>query len=112
MRMNGWTNIETGQLRPDNLHDADFLSRLAFGGVHVISPSIFSRLEAYASSLSTDGALPKFSITDFYIDECDELSFYGHIPASEYHWHDIGKPESLAQAEKDFYSFLPGCLFK
>ena len=101
-RMRGWTNIKTGELKPRTLASADGLDALAFGGVHVVSPRIFAALEKYAASLGGEGAIPKFSITDFYISDCAEELIYGYSPANPYRWHDIGRMESLAEAELDF----------
>ena len=80
------------------------LTLLVFGGVHVISPSVFPSLAAYAATKSDShaGAIPKFSITDFYIDNCSELPILGYQSPEPYRWHDIGKPESLEAAQNDF----------
>lgn len=101
-RMEGWTNIETGQVCPSDLRlsPASYL-KLAFGGVHVLSPDIFPSLEAYASKLEAE-YIPKFSIMDFYISYCKELKIFGYEPLKEYNWHDIGKPESLEAATESF----------
>ena len=104
MRMRGWTNIDTGELRPGNLGSIENLDLLAFGGVHVVSPQIFPYLEAFAATIpvQAESVIPKFSIMDFYISLCHQLRFYGYIPASPYSWHDIGKPTSLQAAEEGF----------
>lgn len=107
MRMNGWTNIETGELRPGALMSNDNLVRLAFGGVHIISPAVFPYLEKFASNFTSheeSQSIPKFSIMDFYIASCQKLQIYGYKPADSYKWHDIGKPASLRAAEQDFSS--------
>lgn len=101
-RMRGWTNIKTGELKPETLASSDGLTALAFGGVHVVSPYIFTNLEKYAASLGGDELIPKFSITDFYIADCTLEPIYGYGPSRPYRWHDIGRMESLAEAELDF----------
>ena len=103
-RMEGWTNIETGQVRPSDLIlPPDSYLKRAFGGVHVLSPDIFPYLEVYASKLDAD-SIPKFSIMDFYITYCKELKIFGYEPLKEYNWHDIGKPASLEAATEAFKS--------
>lgn len=104
MMLKGWTNIETGQYRPDGFLMSDRDLRLAFGGVHIISPAVFPSLAAYAESKADDGvgAIPKFSITDFYIDNCSTLPIKGYMSSKPYYWHDIGKPEALEAARRDF----------
>ncbi len=106
MRMRGWTNVSTGEYRPGSLTSADGLRRLAFGGVHVLSPDIFPHLEQFARSLSGSDAIPKFSIMDFYVSRCSGLPFFGYCPHEAVRWHDIGKPESLAAAQEDFEVFF------
>ena len=94
-RLKGWTNISTGELRPMG-YIADATDRLrAFGGVHIVSPSIFNILSDYCSE-------SKFSITPFYIDKCNELKIMGYTPTDTYQWHDIGKIESIKIAEQSF----------
>ena len=67
---------------------------LAFAGMHVISPRIFS-------VLTEDGV---FSIIDSYL----RLSAGGEkilaFRANEYYWRDLGRPESITAAEKDLAS--------
>lgn len=95
-KMCGWTNVQTGEVKPQGLvYDAEKMQALAFGGVHVISGRIFSTLEKYATD-------PKFSITPFYIDSCRELKIMGYQPVESYQWFDIGKPETLTLAESSF----------
>ncbi len=64
---------------------------LAFSGIHVLSPRIFSEL-------SEQGA---FSIIPAYL----RLAAHGEpilaFRADEYYWRDLGRPEDIAQAESD-----------
>ena len=106
-KMRGWTNIATGQVRP--AANADIISRCnlrAFGGVHIVDESIFKALAEYNASLlektpdrDTSDGICKFSITDFYIDNCGKYLFKAFEPACAYRWIDIGKAENLLQAE-------------
>ncbi len=112
MRMKGWTNIDTGEVRPANLADYECLDKLAFGGVHIVSPAIFPHLHRFASKLDcTSGSqFPKFSIMDFYVSSCCSLPFYGFVPPKPYHWHDIGKPQALRAAEEEFGELYINCI--
>ena len=94
-QLRGWTNIATGEVKPHNYIANDTDKLRAFGGVHIISPSIFNELKIYSNS-------PKFSITPFYIDRCNDLKIMGYTPLENYQWHDIGKIESIAIAEQEF----------
>lgn len=90
--MHGWTNIKTGQVRPEGIVTAG-LSKLAFGGVHIINKRLLPLITHFTTAVSP------FSIIDFYISKCDTRRFYAFTPAGEYLWHDIGKPESLEKAQ-------------
>ena len=94
-RMCGWTNKATGELKPDpeKLRGLQ-LKEMAFGGLHIISPRIFHHLERYRRK---EGE--KFSIIPFYVSACKHHLIHGYHPDSDYLWLDIGKPETLAQAQ-------------
>ncbi len=91
-RLHGWINTATGQTRPDGfIYDPARYLQLAFGGIHVVSPRIFDSLSRYSSD-------PVFSIVPFYLSVCDRLEIRGYSPDRDYQWFDIGKPDSLKQA--------------
>lgn len=102
MRMLGWTNVSTGALRPESLTTLSPSFRLlAFAGVHVVSPDIFTRLAEYNAGLKGDvdlDGIHKFSIMDFYVDSCSDTLIRGHVPHHGHIWCDVGKPESLERA--------------
>lgn len=68
------------------------LQALAFSGIHVISPRILPML-------TEDGA---FSITNSYLRLAGQGENILGFRADEYYWRDLGKVESVVQAEKDF----------
>ncbi len=93
-RMIGWENIKSGELRsPYPMADFTDANRLAFGGIHIVEPKIFNYLKEYSPGEK------KFSITPFYTKYCDRLKIKGYNPHG-YKWIDIGKPESLIEAQK------------
>ncbi len=92
MKMNGWINGSTGEVKPAGTNATDF-EKYAFNGIHVLSPSALHEL----TSFRKEGEA--FSIMDFYIDACRHLNFNGFLPDSQYSWFDIGKPASLTAAE-------------
>lgn len=87
-RLMGWTNLKTGEVKPAGM-DAQGLEKLAFSGMHVVSPEIFEVMKPYPE---------KFSITDFYIEQCREHVIKAFVP-SDYRMMDIGKIDSLEEAE-------------
>jgi MurNAc alpha-1-phosphate uridylyltransferase len=64
--------------------------RLAFGGVHVISPGIFDRI-------TETGA---FSILDSYLRLAGEGAIILPFRIDGCYWSDIGKPEQLEEARR------------
>src|SRR5258708_2263403 len=63
----------------------------AFSGVHVISPRLLTMIEE-------EGI---FSIIATYLRLAAQGEKIRSFPADEYYWRDLGKPENLAQAERD-----------
>lgn len=62
---------------------------LAFSGYHIISPEIFNHTTR----------IGKFSITDWYIDICQEQSIFAYSHQDDI-WIDIGTVEKLAEANR------------
>ncbi len=67
---------------------------LAFSGIHVLSPRIFSRMEE-------EGA---FSIIATYLRLAAQGENILAFHADEYYWRDLGRPENLRQAAIDLRS--------
>jgi NDP-sugar pyrophosphorylase family protein len=65
---------------------------LAFSGIHVISPRIFS-------VMSEEGV---FSIINCYLRLAAQGEKILAFRADQYYWRDLGKPENIAEAERDF----------
>jgi len=67
---------------------------LAFSGIHVVSPRLFAKLDE-------EGA---FSIVDAYLHLAGNGEKIVAFRADESYWRDLGRPESLIQAARDFDS--------
>ena len=92
-RLHGWINKSTGEVKPAGFDYRETKYReLAFGGIHIISPSLFHLMD----DGQWDG---KFSIIPFYLSACTKVHIQGY-PLQGFRWFDIGKPETLAQAEE------------
>lgn len=95
MRLVGWTNVKTGEVRSPYPQEAlEGCRKYAFSGIHNISPSIFDAFE-------TAGFSGRFPIMDFYIRECANYPIYG-VVAENLKLIDVGKLDSLAEAERLF----------
>lgn len=93
LRLHGWANIATGELRPEGLAHADTFQRLAFSGMQILSPAIFDNM---GTTIAQKGC--KFSLIDLYLNLCATQPLYGYIP-SGYRMMDVGKIDQLATAE-------------
>lgn len=92
MRLVGWTNVSTGEVRspfPDL--NPDSCRKLAFSGIHIISNAVFPIFES-------EGFGDKFPIMDFYLKVADRHPIYG-VCADKLHLADVGKPDSIHLAE-------------
>lgn len=87
--LRGWTNIQTGEVKPAGL-DTTGLQKLAFSGMHIVSPRMLEMLQAWPE---------KFSIIDFYIRACQTERIRAYVPA-DYRMMDIGKIDHLKEAEE------------
>jgi len=78
----------------DLIHNVSQTNALAFSGIHIISPRIFSLI-------TEEGA---FSIISAYL----RLAALGEpilaFPADRYYWRDLGRPEQIAAAARDIHS--------
>ena len=86
--MVGWRNQTTGEVRtPFDPLCLEKCNGLAFNGIHIISPKIFSIM---------DGWKMPFSITDFYISSCDKYKIKAY-KSTDVKVVDVGKIDILNQ---------------
>ena len=85
----GWKNEKTGEQKMSR--EARTISEKAFSGIQVIDPKIFPLITLKG----------KFSLVDVYLDlsKAHTVMAYDH---SNTKFIDVGKPESIAKAEKLF----------
>ncbi|MBR2396436.1 MAG: nucleotidyltransferase family protein [Bacteroidaceae bacterium] len=88
----GWSNEKTGQVRsPYPGFDKSRFTPCAFQGIHVLSKTLLPLLDAIPE--------PRFSITDFYVDNAALLRLRSVLSDSG-NWVDAGKPETLERASQ------------
>ncbi|MBR1548858.1 MAG: nucleotidyltransferase family protein, partial [Prevotella sp.] len=114
MRLMGWKNVETGQVKSPYpwLRESEFtidedlkvsaqtdsqlsalnyqLNAFAFSGIHSFSPRLFALMERFPE---------RFGIIDFYLSVCHRSRIVG-LPKDDLQVLDVGKLDSLEQAEK------------
>ncbi len=90
MNLKGWKNLKTLETRPENLKQNDDDLALAFSGIYVMSPQVFSIMKAH-------GFEGKFPIMDFLLSGIPELNIRG-VLQNGLEIIDIGKPDTLHRA--------------
>lgn len=97
-RLEAWENTKTGEIRPSGA-EISTLNPLAFGGVHLLSPSIFEPLSQYSAD-------PVFPIVPFYVDNAKKIDIRAYLAPTSTNWFDIGNLEKL-EAARRFISSRP-----
>ena len=88
----GWSNEKTGQVRsPYPGFDKSRFTPCAFQGIHVVSRTLLPLLDEVPE--------PRFSITDFYVDNAARLRLRS-VLSDPGNWVDAGKPETLERASQ------------
>lgn len=96
-RMHGWTNMNTGDVKPAGLAITAGMKLESFDGIHIIDPALYDPLKEYRE------AGKPFSIIDFYIAMCSNRNIMSMSLPDNDMWFDVGKPATLEQA-RNFYS--------
>lgn len=92
MRLTGWTNVKTGEVKSPYLPDYDpsAYHKYSFCGIHIISEDVFPAMASWPS---------KFGIIDFYLSMAALRPIKGVIAPADMRLVDIGSPEGLREAE-------------
>ena len=88
MILKGWLNVQTGEQRLAEFNKG--FKPLAFSGIHCVNPEIFNKIKRTG----------KFSIMEEYLDLMSLERIHGYEHSADL--IDVGKPESIAEAEKIF----------
>jgi len=97
MRLVGWINTATGEVRSPYSHllsnpsplTSGRYHKFAFAGIHYMNPRLFRFFQDFPE---------RFSIIDFYLKVCDREPIYGHVQP-DLQLLDVGKTDSLSAAE-------------
>ena len=84
MRLTGWKNIETGEVKGCEGRS------LAFSGIHMLGPNTFPLFDEMPD---------RFGIIDFYLKFCQQYVFLGN-EKMDLRLLDVGKLDTLEQAEQ------------
>ena len=88
MVLRGWENVDTGEQRLAESNKE--FKQLAFSGIHCVNPKIFGKIKRTG----------KFSIMEEYLDLMQSEKIYGYEHQAKL--IDVGRPESVLEAEKYF----------
>ena len=94
--LRGWTNIATGEVKPAGCQPSG-LHQLAFSGMQVLHPAIFSLMNAVVQKKGD-----KFSLIDLYLSLCEggqPSVLKAYVPA-DYRMMDVGKIDQISEAER------------
>ena len=95
----GWLNKKNGEVLPEGFcYDPALHEAWAFNGVHIISPTLLSYMRE-------DGWNGKFSIIPFYLSVCRKARIIASPIEAGHYWFDIGKMETLEEANKFFENY-------
>ena len=95
MRLVGWTNTVTGEVRgPIREIDPSKHRLFSFCGIHVLSEGIFALMEGWPD---------RFGIMDLYLSACADHLIRGVAAPPSTRLIDIGTPETLAEAERLYF---------
>lgn len=86
--LRGWLNVQTGEQRLAEFNKG--FKPLAFSGVHCINPIIFDKIKRTG----------KFSVMEEYLDLMHTEKIHGYVHRNIL--IDVGRPESVVEAEKYF----------
>ncbi len=95
-RLHGWTNVVTGEVRPDDLRMCDewqSMKRFAFSGMQVLGPRVFDLMDDIVKEKGEC-----FSLIDLYLSIANKAVLRAYVP-SNYKMMDIGKIGQLHDAE-------------
>lgn len=91
--LRGWHNLKTDEWKPAGFRPEADMAQEAFSGIHVINPELIEQMPS-------QGWSGKFSVIDYYLAESGLHSNILHQYLSGLQLIDIGKPETLKQAEQ------------
>lgn len=92
--LKGWINEKTGETKsPVTAIQPQNYRKLAFAGIHILSPSILSHMQQFPD---------RFPIINFYLTLCEKKMIRSFIP-SNLKMMDVGKLNSIEEAEHFLY---------
>lgn len=99
--LKGWCNNATSEFKPSKFTPTPRMHRSSFSGIYIVNRKVEELLSRYKCEQSTD----VFPIIDFFLWAQDKIKI-GEIKSDKLNLIDIGKPDTLSQAEEFITSYL------
>lgn len=96
MELRGWHSLKENAFRPESYVEEAEDKEFAFSGIHIMSTKVFEDFRRL-------GLRGKFPIMDYYLS-VDRECTVGGVLSENLHLIDIGKPETLSQAQRVIYN--------
>lgn len=91
-RLQGWTNIATGETKPSTISSRlSAFRKLAFSGMQILNGDVLSRLDEMPEE--------KFSLIPFFLDIMQTTPLMAYVPQN-YRMMDVGKIDQIEEAER------------
>lgn len=90
MRLKGWLNLKTNQVKPAGLEVSETDTLMSFSGIYIMSPEVFELMKE-------SGFEGTFPIMDFFLSGIPQLRIGGEVQDG-LDIIDIGKPDTLYRA--------------
>jgi N-acetyl-alpha-D-muramate 1-phosphate uridylyltransferase len=96
LQLCGWRNNASNEQKIMT-DDASTLTAYAFSGIHIISQQIFAQMALQPAMIEAG----KFGMVEVYLNICKQNKILGYLHSGD-KLLDVGKPESIAEAEGMF----------
>lgn len=91
-RLQGWTNIATGETKPSAISSQlSTFRKLAFSGMQILNGDVLTRLDEMPEE--------KFSLIPFYLEIMKTTPLMAYVPQN-YCMMDVGKIDQIEEAER------------
>lgn len=99
--LRGWHDVRNGIFKPGDFHPEPNMHSSSFSGIYIVGPSAIEQLRCYKNSNGND----IFPIMDFFLWVRDKIKI-GEIKSNRLNLIDIGKPDTLKQADMFLKTYL------
>lgn len=96
--LRGWHNVSSGEYRPAGFVPDDGDRESAFSGIYIVDPIAIVALRDYSQAIGSDA----FPVMDFFLAGTEKINI-GEIKVDKLNLIDIGKPDTLRQADALFF---------